>query len=63
MDEPEKSLQARPEQLVYASILEKGMLLGLVLVLISYVLYLTGLIKPYIPLEDIAGCWQMNVHE
>ncbi len=31
-DDLEKSLQARPEQVVYANILEKGMLLGLLLV-------------------------------
>lgn len=63
MDGLEKSLQARPEQMVYAAILEKGMLLGLVVVLVTYVVYLTRLIQPYIPLEDIPMYWQMNVHE
>jgi hypothetical protein len=61
MDGLEKSLQARPEQIVYANLLEKGMLFGLVLVLVCYLVYLTGLLKPYIPLEEIPGCWHMSV--
>ncbi|MCA1962268.1 MAG: hypothetical protein LDL33_15930 [Desulfomonile sp.] len=61
MDELEKSLQARPEQILYANILEKGMLFGLILVLVTYVIYLTGLLKPYIPLQEVPGCWHMSV--
>lgn len=61
MDGEERSLQARPEQVVYANLLEKGMLLGLVLVLVSYIIYMTGLVKPYIPVSDIPGCWHMSV--
>ncbi|MBI4965485.1 MAG: DUF1634 domain-containing protein [Desulfomonile tiedjei] len=59
----EKSLQARPEQLIYASILEKGMLLGLLLVLVTYAIYVLGLIKPYVPTDEITKCWEMNVHD
>jgi len=63
MDHLGKSLQARPEQILYANLLEKGMLIGLILVLVTYLVYVTGLLKPYIPLEEVSGCWQMNVHE
>ena len=58
-----KSLQARPEQIVYANILEKGMLLGLVVVLVTYFIYVAGIMKPYVPMDSITNYWQMNVHD
>jgi hypothetical protein len=61
MEDLENPLSARPEQLVYANILEKGMLLGLVLVLVTYFIYVVGILKPYIPLDEITTCWRMNV--
>jgi hypothetical protein len=58
-----KSLQARPEQILYANILEKGMLLGLVVVLVTYSIYVVGIMKPYVPMDSVTQCWQMNVHD
>jgi hypothetical protein len=58
-----KSLQARPEQILYANILEKGMLLGLVVVLVTYSIYVVGIMKPYVPMDSVTTCWQMNVHD
>jgi len=58
-----KSLQARPEQIVYANILEKGMLLGLVVILVTYCIYVVGIMKPYVPMDSITKYWQMNVHD
>jgi hypothetical protein len=57
------SLRARPEQLVYAGILEKGMLFGLLAVLLTYCLYVFGVFKPFVPVSEITKCWHMNVHE
>lgn len=62
-DELEKSLQARPEQIVYANILEKGMLFGLVLVLVLYWIYVLGILKPYVPMATITTCWNSNVND
>jgi hypothetical protein len=61
-DDLEKSLQARPEQLVYANVLEKGMLFGLGVVLLTYITYITGIMKPYVPLDKITACWTLDVH-
>ncbi len=60
---PEKSLQARPEQLLYASILEKVMYFGLLILLITYAIYVLGIVKPYIPVSDISKFWSMNVSD
>lgn len=57
------SLKARPEQVVYANILEKGMLLGLILVVVTYAIYVIGVLKPFVPMDAIVSSWTMNVHD
>jgi len=59
----DKSLQAGPEQLLYARILEKGMFLGLLMLLITYLVYMLGIMPPYIPMEEVPKYWSMNVHD
>jgi hypothetical protein len=56
-------LKATPEQLLYARILEKGMYLGLLILFITYALYVFGIMDPYIPLDKISDYWSMNVHD
>jgi len=56
-------LKATPEQLLYAGILEKGMYLGLLILFITYALYVFGIMDPYIPLDKISDYWSMNVHD
>jgi hypothetical protein len=59
----DKSLQAGEEQLLYAAILEKGMLLGLLILLITYLVYVLRVMTPYIPLAEVPKYWVMNVHD
>jgi hypothetical protein len=56
-------LKATSEQLLYARILEKGMYLGLLVLFITYALYVFGIMDPYIPLDKISDYWSMNVHD
>jgi len=58
-----KDIKAGPEQIIYASILEKGMLLGLLILFITFIIYALGIMKPYIPLDNISKFWSMNVHD
>ena len=55
--------EATQEQLLYANILEKGMLVGLVLMFITFGLYVFGIMKPAIPLEEVSQYWTMSVHD
>ncbi|MBU0987358.1 MAG: DUF1634 domain-containing protein [Proteobacteria bacterium] len=57
------SLQATPEQVLYARILEKGMYFGLLLLLITFGLYSLGIMDPYIPLDKISNYWHLNVND
>ncbi|MGB3647534.1 MAG: hypothetical protein WA992_03235 [Desulfobulbales bacterium] len=55
--------KATEEQLLYAKILEKGMLVGLVLLFVTFGLYVFGIMPAAVPLDEIAGYWSQPVHE
>jgi hypothetical protein len=57
------SLEATPEQILYAKILEWGMYSGLLILFITFALYTFGIMDPYIPMDKISGYWSLNVHE
>ncbi len=57
------SLEATPEQILYARLLEKGMYIGLLILLITFGLYAFGIMDPYIPLDKISKYWTMNVND
>ncbi|MBW2060424.1 MAG: DUF1634 domain-containing protein [Deltaproteobacteria bacterium] len=62
-DNLETELAVRPEQVRYAGILEKGMYLGLGILLFTFAIYALGIIKPYIPTDEISRYWGLNVHD
>ena len=51
------------EQLAYATILDKGMKIGLIMLVISFIIYVTGILTPYIPVNDLPKYWGMSVHK
>jgi hypothetical protein len=56
-------LKAGPEQLRYAAILEKGMLFGLLILLITFGIYVFGILNAYIPPTQLPEYWKLNVHD
>ncbi len=60
---PQITREATPEQLLYAGILEKGMYAGLLLMIITFALYVFGLVTPVVPLNEIAGYWSQPVDQ
>ena len=54
--------RATEEQILYARILEKGMFFGLLLMIVTFSLYVFGIIDPAIPLNEITGYWGQDVH-
>lgn len=55
-----KNFPAPPEeQMIYAAWLEKGMLVGLVLLVISFSLYLFGILDPVVPVDQLARYWTL----
>lgn len=62
-DSIRQSLEAGPEQLLYAKILEKGMYFGLVVLLVTYLIYVLGIMTPYLPLREVPNYWGLSVHD
>jgi hypothetical protein len=51
------------EQLLYARVLEIGMYIGLVVLFITFALYVSGILAPAVPLERVSSYWNQGVHE
>lgn len=55
--------QANEEQLIYANILDKGMEVGMFVLVITFILYVFGIITPWVPINDLPKYWGLSVHE
>ena len=53
---------ASRQQILYANILNAGMLIGLVSLVVIFILYVTGVLSPLIPLEKVQTYWVLSVH-
>ncbi len=51
------------EKLAYATLLDWGMKIGFVLLVGSFTLYVLGIAKPHVPLEQLPQYWSMPVNE
>lgn len=58
-----QSLEATPEQVLYAKLLEKGMLVGLIMLFVTFAIYALGIIEPYVPVEKLSSYWGLSVTE
>lgn len=54
---------ATEEQLRYARLLRVLMRTGLVILLVTYAIYMTGLLAPRIPVQELSRYWSLPVHE
>jgi len=57
--------QAGPsaDQLLYADILSKGMYLGLGILLVTFALYMFGILQPGVPIQELPNYWTLRVDE
>jgi hypothetical protein len=62
MAEQEKiTVKASGEQMLYANILNKGMIVGILVLLVTYAIYMAGLLPTFVPVEDVPKYWGMSV--
>lgn len=59
----EKKTQATEEQMQYAVLLNMGMKVGMVMLLVTFAIYMLGIAKPHVPVKDLPTYWTMSVHE
>lgn len=63
MSEPTIQATATEEQILYARLLNKGMIIGLILLFVTFALYTFGIMTPVIPLQDVSGYWSQSAHD
>jgi len=56
----ERKTTASAEQMVYAKILNVGMFLGLAIIVVTFVLYMSGILSSFIPPQEIPNYWGMK---
>jgi hypothetical protein len=65
--EKRTTAEAEPEQVRYANLLFYGSWLAIFLMIITYIVYLSGVMDPYIPLSEVADHWVQSsdhyIHE
>ena len=55
--------KATEEQMAYAGVLNIGMWLGLAILVITFFIYLSGVLPSFVPIDDLPKYWTMRVHD
>ena len=55
--------KATEEQLIYAKVLGVCMKIGLLSIVITFAIYMLGLLPAKVPVEDVSKYWAMSVHK
>lgn len=55
--------QASEAQLAYAKLLDYGMKIGIVILLITFTIYVLGLLEPNVPVDELSSYWEMKADE
>jgi hypothetical protein len=58
-----KNNKASEEQMAYAGVLNIGMWLGLAVLVITFFIYISGVLPSYVPIDDLPKYWTMRVHD
>ena len=58
---PPAEARAPREQIVYANLLTLGVWIGIFILLVTYTLYVSGIVGPKVPLEEVPGHWGQGV--
>jgi hypothetical protein len=58
-----KEIEATEEQITYAHLLNHGMRIGLILLTITFIIYVAGIMPPYLQVEDLPKYWSLSVHD
>jgi hypothetical protein len=59
----ESKVKGTEEQVAYAWLLDWGMKIGLAMLVVTFAMYLAGVMKPYVPVENLVnGDWKLPIH-
>jgi hypothetical protein len=58
-----QSLKPTKEQIIYANLLLMGMVAGIIIMIITYTIYVTGLLPSHVDMQLISANWGKGIHE
>lgn len=58
-----QSLKPSREQIIYANLLLIGMVTGIIVMMVTYAIYVTGLLPPHVDKAVISANWGKGIHE
>lgn len=56
-------MQVSKEQLAYAKLLNRGSTIGIVLLVLGFILYITEILNPAVPAAVVPSVWHLSVQE
>jgi hypothetical protein len=63
MSDEARIQEEQSEQLLYAKVLQIGMYVGLVVLFITFGLYVSGILSPAVPIDQVPSYWHQGVHD
>ena len=58
-----QSLKPSREQIIYANLLLMGMVAGIIIMMVTYTIYLTGVLPSHVDLQLITANWGKGIHD
>jgi hypothetical protein len=58
-----KEVKATEEQIAYAKLLDMGMKTGLLALIVTFFVYVTGIFAPHVPVNNLPKYWSLPVKE
>ncbi len=55
--------KASEEQIAYAGVLNVGMWFGLFLLVVTFIVYISGILPSYVPIDDLPKYWTMKAKD
>lgn len=56
-------IKASEEQLIYANLLDWGMRLGLAALVVTFAIYVFGVLAPHTPVDQVSNYWEMKASD
>ena len=58
-----QSLEPSKEQIIYANLLLMGMVAGIIIMITTYTIYVTGILTPHVDMHTISANWGKGINE
>ncbi|WP_022853703.1 hypothetical protein [Thermodesulfatator atlanticus] len=61
--DPNTQIETPPEAIIYAKILQYGSLFGIVLMILTFIIYIFQILPSFVPPEKLPSLWHMTAYE